>query len=315
MTTTAAGGLRVRPEIRVDGSLEVAGDLVLEGVLEVGGDARIGGAISGGSDSRIAGALSTPSCAGIPGTLSLGECVEAPVVVDPPCACADTERLPIDAIIDFYADPSRNDGDELGLAPDALVSPSGPTRLDLPCGHYYLERIEVSSPTTIVAHGRTALFIGGSILASAPLTLMLDPGATLDVFVRGSVEVDALHVGTPAYPRQSRVYVGGDVSVGSEADLAGLFYAPNGLFEASSSLEMYGAIFAGDYHSSSNTRIHYDLASVRTDEECPPPPPADGGIPDAGQYLCPFGATRCGPGLPDCAAQQFCVTGCCVELS
>ncbi len=312
--TAAASGFRVRPETHIEGSLEVSGDLTLEGVLEVGGDARVGGAISGGSDSTIGGTLTTPDCAGVPGTLTRASCVEAPVVVEAPCACGDTERLPIAAIVDFYADPARSDGAALGLAPDALVAPSGPTRLDLPCGHYYLQRIEVSAPTTIVAHGRTALFIGGSVTASAPLTLMLDPGATLDVFVAGDVDVDALRVGTPAYPRQSRVYVGGAVSVGSETDLAGLFYAPNGLFEASSSLEMYGAIFAGDYHSSSNTRIHYDLASTRTDEDCPPPPPADGGLPDAGQYVCPFGSPLCGPGQPACAAQQYCVTGCCVEL-
>jgi Stigma-specific protein, Stig1 len=351
LTTTAPTGLAIRSETIVRADLRVREGVLLEGTLDVDGDAFVGGAWTGGASASVAGTLHTPlSCASVPPDVDVGACVSEPVEIAAPCRCDAAERLPIEAIVAHYASPAHNDDDELGLSPDALAEPGAGGRLDLPCGYYYLSRMRPTRPTTIAVHGRTALFVGGSIEVSASLTFALDPGATLDVFVAGTITASAaLRVGSPAYAAQSRVYVGGvcaidgeactidgdccsldcgdggtcvgsgeappfSVSLTSSTDLAGLFYAPNGLFRTSSELEMYGAILAGSYHSGSATRIHYDGAAAVTIDECPEPEPRDGGMPvgDAGAGVCRTGAPTCGPGLPACGAGEFCVASCCV---
>lgn len=189
---------------------------------------------------------------------------------------------------------------------DALARPGAPSRVDLPCGRYYLDRIQASSPITIAVHGHTAVFVGGSVEVTAGLTFAVDPDATLDLYVGGTLSATgALTVGSPAYPARSRVYVGGvckaggvscqsggdccslscsngqcgsgdhsrpfSVQVSSQSRLAGLFWAGNGGFVTSGELEMYGAIFAGHYQASSRTAIHYDAATTRIGrDECAP---------------------------------------------
>jgi hypothetical protein len=156
------------------------------------------------------------------------------------------------------------------LEPDVFTTGGGPRRLDLPCGYYYLDAIE--GAVTIAAHGRTALFIGGDVDAGSAMAFVVDPGATLDVFIGGTLRAtSSLRVGSPAHPRNVRFYVGGvdtsvdpprSVDLTSDVDLAGLFYAPYGVVSSTSSLEMYGAIFAGDFHNTAATRIHYDAAAL-----------------------------------------------------
>lgn len=349
LETAAAAGLRVRSDVIIHEELRVAGGVRLDAVLDVGGDALVGGAFSGGAAATIDGTLHTPSCASVPGNVAAGACVSGPVAVPSPCRCHASEIVPIAAIVSYYADASHHDNDEIGLSADALASSGGPRRLDLPCGYYYLSRIDSGGATTIAVHGRTAIFVGGSIEIGSPLTFALDPGSTLDVFVAGTVfATSAFRVGSPAYPAQSRFYVGGvcgaegascagdgeccsldcggggtcsggggatpfSVNLTSNTDLAGLFYSPNGLFVTSSDLEMYGAIFAGSYHSSSQSLIHFDRAAASTDEECPGPEPMDGGVPaDAGPGSCTTGAQPCGPGLPACGGGEHCIADCCV---
>jgi hypothetical protein len=249
------------------------------------------------------------------------------------------------AIVEHYAMPANNDNAAIALNAAVFSAPGAPARLDLPCGYYYLDSLAATGALTIAVHGRTAVFIGGNIEGGSPITLALDAGATLDVFVGGTVRAGALlTVGSPAYPRQSRVYVGGVCGAGgaacgsnsdccslgcggagtcdaaegpawsvfltSPSQLAGLFYAAEGAFVSTSDLEMYGAIFAGTYHATSLSEIHYDRAAVELGMDCPgddPGPTPDGGVPDAGRI---DGGT---PGCSSCrdCANQACIDGVC----
>jgi hypothetical protein len=120
------------------------------------------------------------------------------------------------------------------------------------------------------------------------------------------------------------------VTVSVPSNLDGLFYAPNGLFNVSAPLTMYGAIFAGSYQASQVTNIHYDLAAATVGDSCPPPPtmtpdagtdvttPPDGGRPgctscrDCGNQAC-IGGT-CGDCTTDsqCCSPLYCVMGRCI---
>jgi hypothetical protein len=55
----------------------------------------------------------------------------------------------------------------------------------------------------------------------------------------------------------------------------GLLYAGEGSFSSSSSVEMYGSIFANNISwSGGDLTIHYDQGAVKTGDECPPIPPS-----------------------------------------
>ncbi len=309
-----SGRYAIGRALRVAASFDGSGNTAVEHDGYLVGPIAARGATFGGE-------LHTPSCASVPAAVVAAACVEEPVSVPPPCACEPADILPIGAIVDHYADPLANDDALVGLDPDELAAPGGPVRLDLPCGHYYLSSIGASRPVTVAVHGNAALFVGRDIVVSAALLFAVDPGATLDVFVRGRLtDSGSLAIGSPAYPAATRFYIDGPchhagaacadgaeccggscaasicgadpvpppvpaVRLSVPSDLNGLFYAPNGPVEISARLEMYGAIFAYSYDASSDTTIHYDVQATRVGEDCPPPPPGlmpDGGVVDGG---------------------------------
>ncbi len=331
--TAGSGRYTINQSLHVDGAFSGNNTTVDR-------DGYIGGAIADRA-TTFGGVLHTPVCADVPMSVMPMSCVDEPVDVPPPCACETSDILSIGAIVDYYTDPLHNDDMVIGLEPDVLAPPGGPIRLDLPCGRYYLTEINASSDVTIAAHGQTALFIGGDIDVSAALLFAVDPGASLDVFVGGTLhDSGSFAVGSPAYPSATRFYVDGPchhegascgadeeccgescgddgtcgpdlrapmdaVRISVRSDLNGLFYAANGPVDISAPLEMYGAIFAYQYEASSDTTIHYDLAAVRLGEACPPrvpEPPDDGGVPDGGS---PDAAPDAGP-MPECATCRDC---------
>jgi len=264
----------------------------------------------------------------------------------PPCDCSQPDLIPVRAIVQHFADPANNDNALIGLSPQALVSPSGAQRLDLPCGNYYLDQIDVAGATTIYVHGRTGLYIGGSMVVSQQLTFDLDPDATLDIFVGGVLKTSqTLTIGNPAYPRLSRVYFGsagcsGSGTCNSNADccsgvcsngtcaggggniseavglsgpsnLNGLFWAGYGTVRVTNPLEMNGAIFANYYDASAATTIHFDKGAVDNGEECPPPVGACESCRDCDNQACTNG--QCGACTADseCCAPLRCVNGSC----
>jgi hypothetical protein len=119
------------------------------------------------------------------------------------------------------------------------------------------------------------------------------------------------------------------VNLQSNSDLNGLFYSANGAFWTSSDLTMYGAVFAGDYHSTSNTHIHYDGAATTLADECPKPPPpgsdggssgSSGGPPggcgscrDCNNQACIGGACGACTDSSQCCSPLRCVGGSCIS--
>jgi len=192
-----------------------------------------------------------------------------------------------------------------------------PLRLDLPCGNYYLTKIATSTPLTIAAHGRTALYIDGDVVPSTPIAFVLDPTAELDIFIAGTINASqTLVIGSPNYPALSRTYVGGTAKLKFSQDvrIGGEFYAANStLVDWSANEELYGAVFAGNFKSSQVTTIHYDQGVLQTGQACRNPPgsgsdggggtPGDSAAPDSG------GGSGC-KSCNDCA-NQACVNGAC----
>ncbi len=305
------GDVHVRQRLFMDGALKFAK------LLSVDEDAFIGGTITkqGPGQFFVTDQLKSPVCPAETADLQYGSCLVGPVDVAPPCDCtappSNNGKIDVRGIVTFHSIAANNDNASIGLSKAALDNPSGRVRLDLPCGKYYLNSINGSAPITIVAHGHTALFIGGSINPSQELIFDLDPTATLDIFVGGVMKASQdLTVGNPLYPRLTRMFFGsastsGTGSCTSNSDctsgicqgptgnkscsgggnltdavqlsgssfLNGLFYAGFGRLFHSNPLEMFGAIFAKNYDASSSTIIHFDRAAVDLAEECNEVPP------------------------------------------
>ena len=339
-----AFGLSVGGKTSTEERLYVAGNVNVANPLDVAQDAWVGGTFSGGAKTSIGGTLRTPSCAAVPGSVTRAACTDTAVSVPEPCACKPGDLVPVGSIVTFLSNPANNDNALIGLSASTFDAPGAPARLDLPCGYYYLNRISTTGALTIAVHGPTALAIGGSIQVNSAITFTLDPGATLDVYVGGTVlATSMLRVGTSAYPSGSRFYVGGvckangsacalgadccsstctggtcsggelsppfSVRLTSNSDLNGLFYSANAGFSTSSDLEMYGAVFAGYYHSSSNTKIHYDGAATTLADECPPGGGGGGGGGGDGGGGGGGGGSGCGS-CRDCN-NQACIGGKC----
>lgn len=304
----------VRQELHVDGPLQTSN------TYSVGADGFVNGGVMTSSTVTFTGALHVPEGATVATGVTYRRLTREAVSVPDPCDCTPSAILPIGDIVAFHR--TRNDNAALGLDPAHFERDETARRVDLPCGRYYLTQIRGSTPLSIVAHGRTALFIGGDISTSSTVTITLDPTATLDVFIAGAVRTSApLRIGSASYPALTRLYIGGNngFQVSNTSDLGANFYVPNGPVQTSAPLEVFGAVFAGDFQTSNTVSVHYDRQVLRAVEDCTPrgmTPVGDGGAPST-DAASPDGAAPdsstprpvCGS-CRDCA-NQACIGGSC----
>jgi len=294
------------------------------GPTTVEGDAYVKGNITSGSASTVAGTLYQQDGGTLTGPLIAQRVLLPEVSVPPPCDCSAAQLVPVAAIVAQHA--AENDNALVGLDAGLLGPGSQVRRLDLPCGHYYLSEIQAGNPVTINARGNTALYVGGDIDVGSALTITLEPTAQFDVFVGGGIcNSGGLTLGSPNYPAQMRVYVGGTNACGqggrsvmltSGASVAANIFAGYGSYETSSPTLYYGSIFADSVSLTSSNTIHYDRAVLAEAKRCPAVPPADAGqacssCRDCGNGACTSG--QCGPCATsaDCCAPLICNAGAC----
>jgi hypothetical protein len=311
-----------------------AGGPVNVGTFTVGYDGFVNGAVSG-QPATFDKNLTVPTGVTPTGTTVKGMIlhVPPPISVPPPCDCDPSHEVPVASIVANFK--ANNDNATIGLSPTAL-SASAYTRLDLPCGVYYLDSITNSVAVTIVAHGNTALAVGGNVSPSSPLTITLDPTASLDLLIGGTISAqDQLTIGSIAYPALSRTYVAGTqgLSFASGATLGSNLYAALASFDWSADSDIYGAVFAGNFSASSRAAIHYDSAVLQQGSSCPPPmtgrgpdggttgsdggsggpPPSCGTCKDCGNQACIMGACGSCTSNSQCCAPLLCQNGSCVQ--
>jgi hypothetical protein len=308
-------GLSASELVTVAEELHLGGPFDASKKFTVGYDAFINGSVTTSSSFIIGGALHVPKDLTISdGVMSHGV-VREPVTVAPPCDCTEAHKVPIAAIIASHV--SDNDNKSIGLGAGALADVGSPTRLDLPCGRYYLTAIGGSHEITIVAHGRTALYVGGDVGGSAPVRITLDPTAELDIFIGGKVAPSqALAIGSASYPALTRLYIGGTggFDISGSAILGAFFYAANGLVHTSQPLEVFGGVIAGNFDTSQTVGIHYDRAVLAAGRSCDttrPPPSQCLTCQDCGNQACIDGACGACRTSADCCDPLVCVAGRC----
>ncbi len=313
--SSATSGVSLsNPGNTVDHELHSGGSLS-SGSVVIGADAFVAGNVSG--NVSIAGDLYVPEGAMVGGGVSASSVVTGPVAVPPPCKCDAEEIIPVGAIVAARA--ADNDNATIGLAADALANLGPATHLELPCGHYYLDAVTASKPLTILATGRTALYIGGDVTSTQELRFATAPSAEFDIFIAGTLATnEPIVIGSPNFPALTRVYVGGSAPIKiSESALIGAYlYAPHAAVQPTEEFEMYGGLVAGSFSGSDTTTIHYDRAVLSVGVDCTTPPPAEGcsSCADCGNQACVDGACGACETSADCCSPLVCIGGQCLTL-
>jgi hypothetical protein len=294
--------------------------------MTVGDDAYIHGTVAG-NPLTINKTLYHPGGnTGVSGTTAAA-IVNQPVTVLPPCDYCSGQQpglIGVGSIVSARSG-TNNDNASINLSSTLFSSGTGPSRLDLPCGNYYLDAI--SRDATIVAHGHVALYIGAGITAGN-VNFTLDPTATFDIFVGGTItNGGTFQVGSQNYPALTRMYIAGgatpgSVSFSSVANIYGNLYYGAGRLTLSSGTTAFGAIYAGSVDGTADLTIHYDRQVVQQGLTCPP----TGGSTDAGSSSAGGPCTTCkdcnnqacnggtcGPCKTnaDCCAPLTCINGTC----
>jgi hypothetical protein len=305
--------------------LQSGGDISADG-LNVMHNAYVVGNISG--NMTVGGTLYQTTGKGSGGLNP----VPLTTPVNAPCDCSNP--IPVASTVTWAK--TNNDNMAIGLDPAIMTQAGHPTRVDLPCGIYYMQGF--SSGGVIVGHGNVALFIDGDVSSSGLLTMTIaDPTSQLDVWISGTITSaqSQFSFGSGAYPALSRMYVGGtqtlDIQVGLV--IGGELWAGNAPVLWESDSDMFGALFVGDLHVLSRFALHQDQAVVTVGSStCPPPgggsgsssggttssssgsPPMCGTCKDCGNQACINGTCGSCTSNADCCAPLICQGGTCVPL-
>jgi hypothetical protein len=313
--TSSTAGLTANQNFATHQDLYVNGPIDCNQQCSVDIDAHINGNITVNAPMTITGTLYAPN--NPPAQVHAGAFVKGAVTVGPACACDPSQPVPVNAIVD--ARQSNNDNASIGLDPAALANFGPTTRLDLPCGNYYLNSINTNSSLTIVAHGHTALYIGGGITTNQNFEITVDPTGSFDVFVKGTIDTNQKFVvGSLNAPALMRLYLGSTsaLSLNQGFQLAGNLYSALSAVDENESADIYGAIFSGSFDSNQDTNIHYDNAVTFQGGDCPSPSPMPGGCgscQDCNNQACINGMCTTCTTDADCCAPLMCVSGQCIS--
>lgn len=276
------GGLGVGPSSSISRNVFANGNTNQANArTSVGRNMYVNGNVTGGFD--IDGNLYVPQSATVSNqTVVSGQLVRGPVTVPTPCPCEPNQLLDVAALTAWGRD--NNDNEVEDVITSTAWENGGPTDITLPCGRYYITRInQGGSSLRIRAEGRTVLYVDGDITVGQ-FTLELAEGAEIDLFVAGNLTVGAaLSFGSAEQPSAVRTYSSGTstITITASSLWGGNFYAPRAHVFFGGSPTLYGALFARSVYFQSAATIHFDSAVRRAGQACEPPAP-DGGVADGG---------------------------------
>ncbi|MFH1810936.1 MAG: hypothetical protein ABIJ09_19500 [Pseudomonadota bacterium] len=290
------GGVGFGPDSEITQNLYAYGDVAMSGQgshATIGRNAYVNGGV--GNRITIAGDLTLPVSATLQATVT-GSTTRADVPQILPCPCATEQILDIAGLTSWaathndnevYAIPDAGSGEDAGFRLDpSLYESGGPTTLRLPCGRFYLTRVNQSGlALDIYVQDRAVLFVDGDLSAQR-FTIHVEPGGELDLFVAGDLTIGAAaDFGAPDKPSSVRSYVAGNLSFQASSSFAGNVYAPNADIVFGAFSEVYGSLMVRNVTFNAAAAVHYDSSIRRASDSCVTPVSSDGGVvvvPDGG---------------------------------
>jgi len=310
--SSAAGG---SPAVHIIQSGGITGDVHAGGSVEADAPLTIGGNLWANGDAIgtiTCGTAFLPPGAATGSLTAAGGIVRQAVSVAPPCDC--TDLLDVNTIVGSFA--ASNDDPGAMLGPTSL-SPFPSSTVVVPCGRYYFQGIDSAAPISMEIQGRAAIFVQGDFHAGDTLTLTLDPGAELDLFITGKLLLDKdANLGDTVSPARVRVYVGGDtLTLSGNAGIGANIYAPLADVQLASDFSMAGSLFVGSLTLSGTFTIHYD-ESILSTAGC-----SSGGNGCTSCHQCSGATPACNGTIcvpcvndSDCCAPLHCSQGRCYDI-
>lgn len=276
-----SGGFSVGASSLVTGLTYAAGDAVQDNSsTTLGYNAYFSGNVEGRFD--IAGDLYVPVTATVSAATRSnlgGNLIRRDIPAVRPCPCEPSEILDIAALTRWAE--THNDNQVERVLTSTSYQDGGPGTLSIPCGRYYLTRVNQPGGLDLRAEGRVVLFVDGDFTIGGSLGITIAPGAELDLFVAGQLSVGAsARFGDPSAPSKVRTYVGGSgpITLSASAVFGGMLYAPRSEVVFSASSDLYGALYCNSADFSGSAAVHFDTAVRSAGRACEMP---DGGV-DAG---------------------------------
>jgi len=237
--------------LRVLGGGDVDAAVAGPDSVGIGGAFRATATVDIAGSLRVTGELTLPSA----DALQLGgSLLQSP---SSPCNCQDQNLLDIAALVRSQATDARAVAG--GFDPARLEEVTTDSTLELPCGRYRVARVAGPSDLRIHALERVAVFVEGDVALDGGMEVVLEPGASFDLFVGGNVRVGAAWLlGGVEQAGRVRVYVGGSgtIDLSAETSIAGTLYAPRAELVTRGDLDVYGPLFVRRAAPGGELRVH-----------------------------------------------------------
>jgi len=241
------------------------------GTLSIAANATIGGDLSCVGDVEIGGDLALGGAEQVVGSLTSANRTAYAAPAAPPCDCDPSTFFDVTAAVDAAKQVTggHTSWDHVGAS-----------EIHLAGGNYFVTSANVVGLTKIFVDGSASVYVEGSLASVGAAQWELAPGATLDLFVSGSVgSVGQLRIGNAADPTAFRLYIGGgdDVTVGAvgQSELAGSIYAPRATLAYVGDARITGSIFAKSIRGVGELSIVYGDGSTQP-TSCEPEGDGDG---------------------------------------
>jgi len=253
---SGSGGITDSAGLNVGRTLHSGGPVLLSqpATGSVMGDAFISGDVMG--PLHVGGALHLPPTATMGLATTAAATVREAVNVAAPCDC--TVPFDIGGVISMLS--TTNDNASIGLNPSRLVTPGSAVSLDIPCGAFFLDSINSLSPINLAVHGRAVLAIGGDVLLSGGMTIIMDQGAELDLLIFGGITSYGMAPVGAWQASSLRIWMAGSspLTFYGHPTIGGMFEAPLATVSAPSGMEVDGSIVAASLNLGDDVVVHFD---------------------------------------------------------
>ncbi len=268
-TWHAYAGLSAVAAADIAGDLVTTGEFDWLGVQQIRGNLVVGKNVSGVGQLEIGGSLDVGGDVNVTGTMTSGSEGSYVAPAGPPCPCSGDTFFDVVAAVDDARD--NNDNATIGLSPDGLVE-VGATELVLPTGKFYVANMLQVGALTLNVQGNAALYVDGDLATVGDEMIQLAEGASLDLYVAGSVaSVGQAVAGSMDRAADFRLLIGGDdgvvLSVGTQP-FFGHIYAPTAELSYVGDTQIYGSLFADRLSGVGRLTITHVSAAVPPEEVC-----------------------------------------------
>jgi len=138
-------------------------------------------------------------------------------------------------------------------------------------GRYYFEDSSFVGDNHIRVTGNASMFVDGDIAFVGESSIFVEPGASLDLYIAGSLNAVGSMVAAGCDPRSLRVFVGGNDSIvagAGESELRGFLYAPDAEVSFAGTTVVTGGVVAKEISFAGELRVRGTASPKRPDASC-----------------------------------------------